>query len=88
VNFRLRKVNPFAQVLLGGIATTAGLGVSGDQNNFAMTAGGGIDVRVSKYVWVRPVQAEYLRTKLPNGIDNRENNFRIGAGVVVRLVKR
>jgi hypothetical protein len=53
-----------------------------------MTAGGGIDVRVSKYVWVRPVQAEYLRTKLPNGIDNRENNFRIGAGVVVRLVKR
>jgi hypothetical protein len=88
VNFRLRKVNPFAQVLLGGIATTAGLGVSGDQNNFAMTAGGGIDVRVSKYVWVRPVQAEYLMTKLPNGIDNRENNFRIGAGVVVRLVKR
>jgi hypothetical protein len=88
VNFRLKKVNPFAQVLLGGIAATAGLGQSGDQNNFALTAGGGIDIRVSRLIWLRPVQAEYFMTRLPNGIDNRENNFRIGAGVVVRLVKR
>lgn len=82
------KVRPFAQALFGGIATTDGIGRSGLQNNFAMTAGGGIDFRVSRQVSVRPVQAEYFMTRLPNGLNNRENNLRIGAGIVVRLGKR
>jgi hypothetical protein len=50
-----------------------------------MTAGGGIDFKVSKHVSVRPVQAEYLMTRLPNGLNNRENNLRIGAGITLRL---
>jgi hypothetical protein len=32
-----------------------------------MTAGGGIDFKVSKHVSVRPVQAEYFMTKIPDG---------------------
>ena len=55
VNFRHRKVTPFAQTLFGGIRTTDGIGQSGPENNFAMTAGGGIDFKVSKHVSVRPV---------------------------------
>jgi opacity protein-like surface antigen len=85
LNFRLPTVTPFAQALFGGIATTSGIGISGDQNNFAMTAGGGIDFRVSQYVSIRPVQAEYFMTRVPNGLNGRENNFRIGAGVVLRF---
>jgi len=85
VNFRHRKVTPFAQTLFGGIRTTDGIGQSGPENNFAMTAGGGIDFKVSKHVSVRPVQAEYLMTRLPNGLNNRENNLRIGAGITLRL---
>jgi len=41
VKFRLGKVTPFAQALFGGIRTTDGIGESGPENNFAMTAGGG-----------------------------------------------
>ena len=86
-NFRRGKVAPFAQALFGGIRTTDGIGVSGPQNNFAMTAGGGIDFKVSTHVSVRPIQAEYLMTRLPNGLNNRENNLRIGAGIILHLGK-
>jgi outer membrane immunogenic protein len=88
VNLRSGKVTPFAQALFGGIATTAGIGVSGDENNFAMTAGGGIDFEVSRNVSVRPIQAEYFMTRLPNGLNNRENNLRIGAGIAFRLGRK
>jgi hypothetical protein len=86
-NFRRGKVTPFAQTLFGGICTTDGIGVSGPQNNFAMTAGGGIDFKVSAHFSVRPIQAEYLMTRLPNGLNNREDNLRIGAGVILRFGK-
>jgi outer membrane immunogenic protein len=85
VNFRHGKVMPFAQTLFGGIRTTDGIGESGPENNFAMTVGGGVDFKVSTRVSVRPVQAEYFMTRLPNGLNNRENNLRIGAGIILRL---
>jgi outer membrane immunogenic protein len=88
VNFRHRNVAPFAQVLFGGIATTDGIGVSGPQNNFAMTAGGGVDFKVSANISVRPVQLEYLMTRLPNGLNNREDNVRIGAGITLDLGRK
>jgi opacity protein-like surface antigen len=86
VNFRRGKVALFAQALFGGIRTTDGIAQStGTENNFAMTAGGGIDFKVSKHVSVRPVQADYFMTKIPDGLNNRQNNFRFSAGVVFRF---
>ncbi len=87
-NFRRGNFTPFAQALFGGIRTTAGIAESGPENNFAMTAGGGIDYKVSKNVSVRPLQAEYFMTRLPNGLNNRENNLRIGAGISLRFGRR
>ena len=85
VNFRHGKVTPFAQTLFGGIRTTDGIIQSGSENNFAMTAGGGVDFKVSKHVSVRPVQAEYFMTKIPDGLSNRQDNLRLGTGIVFRL---
>jgi hypothetical protein len=59
--------------------------VLGSETAFAMTAGGGIDVTVSRHLAVRPVQAEYFLTKFPDGADNRQNNFRYSAGIVFRF---
>ncbi len=88
VNFRRGKVTPFAQALFGGVWTTDGIAKStGPENNFAMTAGGGVDCKVSRHVSVRPVQAEYFMTKIPDGLNNRQDNFRFGTGIVFRLSK-
>ncbi len=86
VNFRRGKATPFAQALFGGVWTTDGIAQSlGPENNFAMTAGGGIDFKVSKHFSVRPVQAEYFMTKIPDGLNNRQDNLRVGTGIVFRL---
>ena len=86
VNFRRGKFTPFVQALFGGLRTTDGIAQStGTEDNFAMTAGGGIDFKVSRRVSVRPIQAEYFMTKIPDGLNNRQDNLRIGAGVVLRL---
>jgi hypothetical protein len=50
-----------------------------------MTVGGGVDVRVSKHVSIRAVNAEYFLTKIPDGLNQRQNNFRLGAGIVLRF---
>jgi len=89
VNFRRGKVTLFAQSLFGGVWTTDGIAQStGPENNFAMTAGGGIDFKVSKHVSVRPVQAEYFMTKIPDGLNNRQDNLRSSAGIVFRFGTR
>jgi outer membrane immunogenic protein len=88
VNFRRGKFTPFVQALFGGVHTTDGIAQStGGQDHFAMTAGGGIDFKVSRHVSVRPIQAEYFMTKIPDGLNNRQDNLRLGAGIVVRLSK-
>jgi opacity protein-like surface antigen len=84
VNVRRGKLTPFAHVLLGGILTSTGIGELGPENHFAMTVGGGIDFTVSEHLAVRPVQAEYFMTKIPDGLNNQQNNFRFGTGIVLR----
>ena len=89
VNFRRGKVTLFAQTLFGGVRTTDGIAQSsGTENNFAMTAGGGIDLKVSRHVSIRPVQAEYFMTKIPDGLNNRQDNLRVGAGIVFQYSTR
>ena len=86
VSLRRHVVTPFAQVLFGGVWAADGLTL-GPVSAFGMTAGGGIDLRVSRYFTVRPLQAEYFVTKFPDGASNRQNNFRYGAGIVLHLGK-
>ncbi len=81
---------PFAQLLLGGVHGSEGLfphgsTMSNSANSFAMSAGGGLQVGMSRRLSLRLVQAEYLYTRLPNLFDNYQNSYRIGAGLVLRL---
>ena len=53
------------------------------QTGFAMTAGGGIEVKISRHVVFRPLAVDYYMTKLRNlqafG-DNQQDNLRASAG--------
>lgn len=84
VNFRRGKLTPFAQVLLGAVWASDAI-VLGSKTAFGMTAGGGIDFTVSRHIAIRPVQAEYFLTKFPDGLNNRQNNFRYSAGIAFRF---
>jgi len=87
------RFTPFAQALVGGGhaggtlytgTSSTGPGV-GPNNAFAMTAGGGLDVKLGPHVAVRLVQAEYFFARFLNGKNDRQNNLRVSAGIVFRF---
>ena len=54
-------------------------------SSLAAQAGGGVDLDVSRHIAIRLLQADWLRTQLPNGASDVQNNFQLGAGIVFRL---
>ena len=93
VLYNPRRIQPFAQVLFGaahasGLLTPAASGASGSVNAFALTAGGGADFRMSEHLSIRAVDVEYFYTRFDNGVNQHQNNLRIGAGLVVRFGSR
>lgn len=49
-------------------------------NSFALQTGGGINVAVSRSFTVRALQADYVRTALPNNVSDVQNDVRLGIG--------
>jgi hypothetical protein len=89
---------PFAQLLLGAghasgtLYTTSlrgGFAPIGANNGFILTAGGGMDWKLTPTIGIRLVQAEYLYSQFLNGgaYGNRQNNVRLSAGIVFSFDK-
>jgi hypothetical protein len=97
VRIPFHRVTVFGEVLFGG-AHTDGYGnlersidlgggtlpVAGTQSPFAMAAGGGVDLKVSKRVAIRLAEVDYFLTRYTNPITstNNQNNLRYLAGIV------
>jgi outer membrane immunogenic protein len=84
------RFKPFGQVLFGGAHASGSLApgttnISGSPNAFAMTAGGGLDIGLTEHIMLRAIQADYYLTHFDNGVNTRQNNFRIGVGLVIRF---
>jgi opacity protein-like surface antigen len=93
---------PFAELNFGGMRISlscannpsdctnlVGTG-SYSKTAFAMTVGGGFDIKLSKKFSLRPVQAEYLYTRFGNDcnlnvctFNNNQNSFRLKSGIVI-----
>jgi outer membrane immunogenic protein len=85
-----RHFAPFAQVLLGGAHASGTLapgssGLPGSANAFAMIAGGGVDINLTRHIALRAFEADYYLTRFDNGVNDHQNNLRIAAGVIIRF---
>jgi len=85
-----RRFVPFAQVLLGGAHASGSLApgnvvIDGSSNAFAMLAGGGLDIGLNRHFAIRALEADYFMTRFKNGVNDRQNNIRLSAGIVVRF---
>jgi len=58
--------------------------------SFAMALGGGLDVKATDRIWIRPFQADYVRAEITTGYGSiaTQNDLRISAGIVFRFGKR
>lgn len=93
---RFNRITPFAQVLVGGVHAdqitlencTTGCILLPSQSSLALTAGGGLDVNLSRHFALRLVQAEYMMSRFTNddtGAAATQNDMRLSAGVVFRF---
>jgi len=80
---KIRAITPSAHALFGAVRGSQGyLGISQADTHFAMGFGGELDVKVSKYVAYRVVQADYLVTRFLN---LRQDNIRVSTGLVFQF---
>ena len=85
------RFQPFGQALFGGVhgfdgyfpAPVGKLPTSYD-TSFTMAIGGGLDVAISRHVWIRALKADYNYSSLRNLQGNNQNQLRLGAGIVFR----
>jgi outer membrane protein OmpA-like peptidoglycan-associated protein len=90
------RITPFVQALFGGVhanqvsldGCTFSCTLLPSQNAFAMTAGGGLDLKVHRHFAIRIIQAEYLMTRFTSyttGTAAMQNDMRLSAGIVFRM---
>jgi opacity protein-like surface antigen/outer membrane protein OmpA-like peptidoglycan-associated protein len=90
------RVTPFVQVLIGGMHAnevmlancTFSCTLLPSQTSLALTAGGGVDVKVSHHFAIRVIQAEYLMTRFQDyntGATATQNDVRLSSGIVFRF---
>lgn len=89
------RFRPFLEVLFGGYYATASSLVVvinplvsqrlvASRTGFAMLAGGGLDIKVSEHIALRPIEADYYLARpvsFITGESVNRNNFRYTAGV-------
>jgi outer membrane immunogenic protein len=80
--WRVRRIVPFGQVLVGGAHAGGSFLQTGAQNAFAASAGGGLDVNLSHRFSLRAFEADYYLTRFNNGLNDHQNNLRISAGIL------
>jgi hypothetical protein len=76
----------YGEGLFGGVhgfnsTFPSSTGTTASANSFAMQFGGGLDLRFAKHIGIRAVEADYVRSTLPNNAGNVQNDLRLAAGI-------
>jgi outer membrane protein OmpA-like peptidoglycan-associated protein len=90
------RFTPFVQALFGGVHANkivlrncnSNCTLLPDEDSFAMTAGGGLDIKLRRHLAIRAIQAEYLMTRFKDydtGATATQNDMRLSAGIVFRF---
>jgi len=86
-------VQIFGEGLFGGAHGFSGIfpangGVTPTANSYAMRIGGGMDIVLRNGFGVRAFEVDYVRTGLPNGGTNTQNDLRLAFGLSYRFRTR
>lgn len=84
------KSRGFVEVLAGeahgfNSIFPASTGESSKANSFAWQVGGGLDLSISKHLAIRAIEADYVRTNLPNNGANHQDHVRLAFGVCYHI---
>jgi hypothetical protein len=72
----------FAQHVMGDAEASVGKLPTSYDASYAGIVNGVLDIAVSKHIWIRAVQADYFYFELRSLQGDRQNQLRIGTGVL------
>lgn len=72
---------PYGQVLLGGAKEDVNFQFTINRNAFGVLAGGGVTTKLKRRFGLTIVEADWVYTRIPNAVNNRQNNLRIATGI-------
>lgn len=82
------RISLYGQVLVGegdafdSIFPGSG-GAQSGTNSLAVKGGGGVDYRLTERFAVRALEASWIHTQYPNSTNSRQNDLRMGVGLVL-----
>lgn len=90
ISLERHRLVPFGQALFGATHGSdsyfpTGATYTTSATSFAYELGGGLDINLSYRLAIRPVEAGFLHTSLPNGSSNEQHHLIIGAGIVLKF---
>ena len=85
-----RETSVFGQAFFGGMhgydsMFPSGSTINSSANSFAMQIGGGFNMALAKGFGLRVIDAQYVRSSLPNNGNSTQNDLRLGSGITYRI---
>jgi hypothetical protein len=76
--------NQIKGICNGVSCITSATNIGGTQHPFTMALGGGLDIKLSESLSIRPIELDYVLSRYTNPLTstNNQNSFRYSAGVV------
>ncbi|MDR3736497.1 MAG: outer membrane beta-barrel protein [Acidobacteriaceae bacterium] len=79
------RYTPYAQILFGavhGFNSVFPGNAGSTANGFAVEVGAGSELRLNRRFSLRLLEADYMRTNLPNNVNNWQNHLKIATGLI------
>jgi outer membrane immunogenic protein len=71
---------PYGQVMLGGAMEDVNFEFTINRNSFAVLAGGGVTTQLKHRFGLTLGEVDWIYTRIPNAVNNRQNDLRITTG--------
>ena len=79
------RFTPYVQVLLGGSSEFTNSVAVRNASAFAFSAGGGLNTVISHHWGWNIVEADYIYSQLPNGVNSYQSDFRATSSLLFRF---
>jgi outer membrane immunogenic protein len=76
---------PYGQILLGGAKEDVNFQFTINRQSFGLLAGGGVTTRLKNRFGLTLGEVDWINTRIPNAVNNSQNDIRIATGVTFNL---
>jgi outer membrane immunogenic protein len=76
---------PYAQILLGGAKEDVNFEFTINRQSFGLLAGGGVTMPLKHRFGLTLGEVDWIHTRIPNAVNNSQNDIRIATGVTFHL---